>query len=448
MTTILFKGGRVLDPSQNLDQVLDVKVVDGLIDSVGPNLSDKDADEVVTLTKDQWVCPGLVDIRVHAGDPGYTDKETLKSATQAAAAGGFTSIITMPTTKPVLDHRAVLEYVHATIQRESRIHVYVLGAATKNLDGQEVTEMAKLLGADAMDDGQTPPHLKGVVGFGDPIHPITNTNLMRRLLEYGQMFGRPLAVLPQDTYLTGSGIMNEGVYATLLGIPSCPPVAESLMVARDLQLMKRYGGRVHFCNITTADSVALIRQAKAEGLAVTADTAPHYLSFTETVMQQYDSDFKVFPPLRTNADQAALIAGLKDGTIDCLTSDHTPFHPDEKLRPIDQSPFGVIGLETVVGACVRDLVEPGALTPLELIAALSTRPAACFDLPAGSLKPGSAADVTVIDPRQTWPVDPVQFKSQSRNCPYKGQTLTGQVSHVLCQGHWVSHANVLHAVVQ
>ncbi|MCA9807046.1 MAG: dihydroorotase [Cyanobacteria bacterium HKST-UBA06] len=421
MSSMVLTGGRVIDPQNNLDAVADVLVQDGRVTQVGKGLKAK-ADAVIELQPHHWVCPGLIDGRVNFGDPGYSDRETIRTGAASAAVGGITTAILMPTTKPVIDNVATLEYVWATVRRDSAVRLEVLAAATKNLEGVELTEMGKLTA-------------NGVVGFGDDTAPIANTLIMRRLLEYAQMLDKPVVVHPQDPYFSGAGIMNEGYYSTLLGIPGIPAVGESLMIARDLQLLKRFGGRLHVARVTTAESVRLLRRAKYDGLAVTAETTAHHLCFTQADMQRYDSDFKVQPPLRTDDDQQALIEGLADGTIDSIVSDHTPHNPDEKSRPIDQSPYGAIGTETLLGALMTRLLQDDALTPTTLIKALTQNPARCYDLAdRGHLSPGALADVTVIDSTAQWVVDPLQFKSAARNCPFKGQTLTGQAVLTLVGG--------------
>lgn len=417
----LLKGGRVIDPSQNIDAVMDVLIENDTIVAIEKSISTDGVDEVHQLSPEFWVTPGLIDIHVHLRDPGRLDKESIQSGTESAIAGGFTAVACMPNTQPVLDNLTTLEYVNTTAQRTARIPVFPIAAATKNIAGEEMTEMAEL-------------KAHGAVAFSDDGHCVMDGRIMRLILEYCNMLDMPFVCHAEDTHLSGKGCMHEGYYSTLLGLPGIPSVAESVIVGRDIQLARLTGGRVHFAHISAKESLDLIREAKAEGLPITAETAPHYLAFTDAAIEAYDPDFKMNPPLRAEDDQQALIEALKDGTIDCIATDHAPHTPDDKGQAFDECPNGVIGLETALAAVLTHLYHPGHLSPLQVIDRMSTGPARCMSLPGGTLKPGSLADVTVIHPDLKWTVDPKAFKSKSRNTPFKGQTLQGKAVKVFSKG--------------
>ncbi len=417
----LVKGGRVIDPSQNLDSMQDVLITDGLISAMGPDLPTDDVDELYQLSPNHWVTPGLIDVHVHLRDPGRLDKETIQSGTEAAIVGGFTAVACMPNTQPTLDNLSTLQYVNYTAKNTARIPVYPVVAATKNIAGQELSEIAELKS-------------HGAVAVSDDGHCLMDSRLMRLALSYCQMLEVPFVCHAEDMDLSGKGCMNEGYYSTLLGLAGIPNVSESVIVGRDIQLSRLTGGHVHFAHISTRQSVALIREAKAEGLPITAETAPHYIALTDAALTNYDPDFKMNPPLRSEQDRLALIEALKDGTIDAIATDHAPHTPDEKALPFDQCPNGVIGLETSLGVVLSTLYHTKLLTPLQIIARMSTGPAQCMRLPGGTLKVGSPADITVIQPELKWVVDVTQLKSKSRNTPFKGKTLQGRAVKVFSKG--------------
>lgn len=417
----LLKGGRVIDPSQNMDEVRDILIENDIIIAVEKDIPVDGIDEVHQLSPEHWVTPGLIDIHVHLRDPGRLDKETIQSGTEAAIAGGFTAVACMPNTQPTIDNLSTLEYVNTTAQRTARIPVYPVAAATKNIAGEEMTEMAEL-------------KAHGAVAFTDDGHCLMDSRLMRLVLQYAAMLNVPFICHAEDMNLAANGCMNEGYYATLLGLPGIPNLAESVIVSRDIQLARLTGAHVHFAHVSTRESVELIREAKREGLRITGETAPHYIAFTDAALVDYDADFKMNPPLRSEADQQSLIEGLIDGTLDAIATDHAPHTPDEKANPFDQCPNGVIGLETSLAAVLTYLYHPGKLTALQVINRMSTGPARCLNLPGGTLKPGSRADITVIRPDLKWTVAPASFKSKSRNTPFKGLTLQGKAIKVFSQG--------------
>jgi len=417
----LLKGARVIDPSQNMDTIADVLIEQNQVQAIGPDLPVDDIDSVYQLSPDYWVTPGLIDIHVHLRDPGQWEKETIQTGTEAAIAGGFTAVACMPNTKPTIDNLSTLTYVNTTAKQNARIAVYPVAAATKDIAGEELTEMAEL-------------KTNGAVAFTDDGHCLMDSRMMRLALEYCKMLNMPFICHAEDMNLSGQGCMNEGYYSTLLGLPGIPNVSESVIVGRDIQLAKVTGGHVHFAHISTRESVELIRQAKAEGISITAETTPHYIALTDEAVSGYDPDFKMNPPLRSKTDQEALIEGLIDGTIDAVATDHAPHTRDEKAQSFDHAPNGVIGLETSLAVILTHLFHTGKMSPLNIIHRMSTGPAQCLKLSGGTLKPGSPANLTVIHPGLKWTVDPSQMKSKSRNTPFKGQTLRGKALQVFYQG--------------
>ncbi len=417
----LLKGGRVIDPASQTDTIMDILIEDGRIAAMAENLSEAGIDEVIVLTAKHWVTPGLVDVHVHFRDPGNPDKETTETGAAAAIAGGFTTVCVMPNTSPVIDSTPMVQYV-INAAKSTGIQIHPIAAVTRGLEGEEMTSIGTLMA-------------NGAVGFSDDGKPIASANMMRKALEYSKMFDVPIVCHAEDCSLHGNGVMHEGYYSTLLGLPGIPSVSESVIVARDIELVRFTGGRVHFAHISSKESVALIRKAKAEGVNITAETTPHYLALTDACCQAYDPDFKMNGPLRADSDQAALIEAIKDGTIDIIATDHAPHTPDEKSMAFDCAPNGVVGLETSLGVMLTYFYHTKQLTPLALLAMMTSRPAEIFKLDqSGSLKVGQRADITIIDPDQLWTVDPAQFKSKSRNSPFKGHTLTGKVVYVFANG--------------
>lgn len=428
---ILLKGGRVLNPETQTDAVLDVLIQDDVIEAMGSNLSAAGVDQVVELSSEQWVTPGLIDIHVHFRDPGRPDKETTATGAAAAIAGGFTSVCIMPNTTPTLDDLSTLQYINQAAKQHSKINIHPVAAATKGLEGETLTSMGSL-------------HQHGAVAFTDDGHCLMNANMMRLALEYATMFGVPIVCHAEDMNLSGTGCMNEGPVSTRLGLKGIPNIAESVIVSRDIEMARLTGGHVHFAHVSTKESVDLIRRAKAEGVRVSGETTPHYLTLTDEAVQGYDPDFKMNPPLRSEADKQALIAGILDGTIEVIATDHAPHTPDEKSLEFDKAPNGVVGLETSLAVMLTHFVHPGQLSPLALIALMSANPARIMKLKAGNLAPGVRADVTVIDPKAHWVVDPAAFKSKSRNTPFKGMTLQGKPLMVFAGGECVLGEALLH----
>ena len=428
--SLALRGGRVIDPANGLDAVVDVLIAEGRIAAVGPDAG-KDATQTIDASG-LVVCPGFVDIHTHLREPGFEHKETIATGTVAAARGGFTTVCAMPNTEPAADTAAAIEFVLSTAQAEGAVRVLPIGCVTKGRQGKELAELAELAAA-------------GAVAFSDDGSPVADAHLMRRALEYASMSGpdgRSLPVIDhcEDPSLSG-GVMHEGWVATRLGLPGVPAAAEEAMVARDIALAELTGARLHLAHLSTAGSVELVRRARAGGLPVTAEVTPHHLCLShEAVLLgtgetpgglAYDTDAKVNPPLRTPEDAAACLAGLLDGAIDCIATDHAPHAVEDKLCEFDQAAFGISGLETALALCLS-LVHDGRMELPALIEKLTVGPMRALGLDRrvealGTLSVGAPGDVTLIDPKAEWTVEPERFASKGRNTPLAGRKLRGRV---------------------
>ncbi|MGC1273982.1 MAG: dihydroorotase [Planctomycetaceae bacterium] len=422
MTARLICGGHVVDPASGFDGVADLLIENGRISAVlhpGERLPHP-GDEVLDATG-KIVCPGLIDIHVAFREPGDEEDETTESGSRAALAGGFTTVACLPDTSPAIDTRASAEFLKLQGERAGNCRVLPIGAVTKNTDGVELAEIGQLV------DG-------GAVALSDGKKPIANAEIMRRALQYAGMFDRAIFNHPQVPELVVGGVMHEGYHSTLLGLRGMPAAAEHIMVNRDISLAELTGGRLHLMCVTTAASVELIRRAKAAGVRVSADTSPHHLALTDAALRSFDSSFKVDPPLRSEEHVVALIEGLKDGTVEIISSDHQPFSDEKKAGEILSDPAGAVGLETLLPVCISTLIEPGHLTWRQLIATLTMNPARLLGLDAGTLTAGATADVTIIDPNAEWTIDPRAFRSRGRNTPFAGWHVKGRVEVTLVAG--------------
>jgi dihydroorotase len=415
--TTVIKNGRVIDPSQGLDEVTDLTIADGKVAALGKAGA---GDEIIDA-KGKIVCPGLIDIHVHLREPGNEDAETIASGCAAAVAGGFSSIACMPNTVPAIDNEAMVEFVYRQSARAGLCHVYPVGAITKGRDGKELAEMGQMVRA-------------GAVGFSDDGRGVASSTVMYRAMQYAAMFGKTVIQHCEDADLAEGGCMNAGVTATRLGLPGIPPMAEEMMLQRDLLISQNTRCRYHVAHVSTAGAVATVREAKKRGVAVTAEVCPHHLLLTEDSVETYDTNYKVKPPLRSHADVEACIAGVRDGTLDCLVTDHAPHGLEDKELDFQSAPFGMIGLEVALGLYIKALIQPGHLGWPQLIAKLTSSPAQVLGLKNGTLAAGSDADVTIIDPEVAWTVDVSTFQSRSRNCPYDGWSLIGRATHTLVGG--------------
>ncbi|HMG35309.1 MAG TPA: dihydroorotase [Blastocatellia bacterium] len=415
---LLIKGGRVVDPAQNIDGIADLLLENGYVKSIGDGLSD-DRAEVIDATG-LVVAPGFIDLHVHLREPGEEYKETIVSGAAAAVAGGFTSICAMPNTEPVNDNASVTRYVVDKAREAGLARVYPVGAITRGSKGQELAEMAEMKAA-------------GAVAVSDDGRPVMNAQVMRHAMEYARDHRLVVVDHCQCLDLSAGGVMHEGRYSTLLGLKGMNSAAEDSHVARDIMLAELTGARVHIAHISTARSVELVRIARRKGVPVTCEVTPHHLSLTDEAVAGFDTNTKMNPPLRSEADRKALIEGVRDGTIDAIATDHAPHHQDEKMLEFDHAPFGVIGLETALGVVLKTLTRE-SISLTRIIDMLTRGPASAFGLPAGTLAPGSPADVTIFDPNQEWTVDPRKFKSKSRNTPFAGWNLPGQVKATIVRG--------------
>lgn len=419
MTTLRISNGRVIDPSQDVDQLTDVWLQGDRVLAIGPR-PDLRADRTIDAAG-KIVCPGLIDMHVHLREPGREEDETIATGTAAALAGGVTSVACMPNTEPAIDSQASAEFVILQAQRAGHANVFPVGSITKERKGAELAEIGGLV------DG-------GAVAFTDDGSPVVSSEIMRRAMEYCRMFGKAVLSHSEDLELTRGAVMNEGFESMRLGLRGYPAVAEEIMIFREIALAELTGARLHILHVSTAGGVALVRRGKERGVSVTAEACPHHFLLTDACLRSFDSNFKMSPPLRTEADVAALLDGLRDGTLDVIATDHAPHAPEKKMRELDQAPNGIIGLETLLPLCVRALIEPGVLTWPKLIEKLTINPARVLGIDRGTLRPGVVADVTVIDADARWTIDPAKFRSKSRNCPFAGWEVRGWADTVIVGG--------------
>jgi dihydroorotase len=419
MNTLRISNGRVIDPSQGIDQITDLWIRGEHVLGLGPHPSAQ-ADRVHDATG-KIVCPGLIDMHVHLREPGREEDETISTGTAAALAGGVTSVACMPNTEPALDSQAAAEFVHLQAKRADNANVFPIGAITKGREGKELAEIGGLV------DG-------GAVAFTDDGSPVVSAEIMRRAMEYCKMFDKAVLSHSEDLDLTRGGVMNEGFESMRLGLRGMPAAAEEVMVYREIALAELTGARVHILHVSTAGSVELIRRGKQRGVRISGEACPHHFALTDRCLRTFDSNYKMAPPLRTDADVQAILEGLRDGTLEVIATDHAPHAPEKKMRELDQAPNGIIGLETLLPICIKELIEPGVLTWPQLIEKLTLNPARVLSIERGTLAPGAVADVTIIDPAVEWTIDPRAFRSKSRNCPFAGWKVRGWADTVLVGG--------------
>jgi len=420
---ILLRGGRILDPSRDVDEIGDLLITQGRIESVAERFGKVDDAEVIDCAG-LVVAPGFIDVHCHLREPGREDVETIATGARAAAAGGFTAVCAMPNTDPVTDNQAAVGFIVRQAQRANASRVHVIGAISVGQRGETLAEFGEMVAA-------------GAVAMSDDGKPVASAQLMRTALEYARSFGIPVIDHCEEPTLARGGSMNEGIVSARLGLKGIPSEAEEIMVIRDILLARRTGGHVHLAHMSTHGSVELIRWGKERGIRVTAEVCPHHISLTEDRIQSYDTNAKMNPPLRTARDVESLREAVTDGTIDMIATDHAPHHYDEKEREFADAPNGIIGLETALAVSLTNLVETGHIDLATLVDRMSCAPAKIFGLPGGTLGRGAEADVTVFDPGATWVVDPTAMLSKGRNTPYAGVTLTGRAVCTVVGGRLV-----------
>ncbi len=420
---LILAGGKIVDPATGYFGPAAVYLENGQIAKIEKRPKEKPSGKNVLKLDGMIICPGLIDMHVHLREPGREDEETVLSGAEAAAAGGFTAIACMPNTDPAIDNAETVEYINERASL-APVKVYPIGAVTVGRKGENLTEMMEMAAC-------------GAVAFSDDGSGVQNNDLMRRALEYARSCDVPVISHCEYSDLAAEGVMNESFVSTRLGMKGIPSVAEELMAARDIMLAQYTGGIIHIAHVSTAGTVDLIRKAKKAGIRVTAEATPHHFTLTDDLIESFDTNLKVNPPLRTKKDVDAVKKGLKDGTIDAIASDHAPHSPEEKELEFDYAPFGAIGLETALGLVITELIDPGLLSWIEAVKCLSLAPATILNVPGGKLEAGAPADITVIDPKLEWMVNPDEFKSLSRNTPFRGRKLTGRAVMTIVNGNVV-----------
>lgn len=419
--TLLIKNGHLVDPKNKIDGVMDILIDGDRVKKVSKTITEK-ADKIVNA-QGKFVVPGLIDVHVHFRQPGHEYKETIETGLRAAVAGGFTGVCPMPNTNPAADSRSDMEFMRQEARRVGLIHLWPVGAVTMKQEGKELTEFGELKKG-------------GAVALSDDGRPITDSNILRRALEYSKKFDLVIMVHCQDEGLFCGGCMNEGAVSTRLGLRGIPSEAESVEVARDIQLADLTGARLHFCHISSQKSLEVIRAAKAQGSKITAETCPHYFHLTDEAVLHYNTYAKMNPPLRTESDVRAIKQALRGGTLDIISTDHAPHTDNEKDAEFDKAPFGIIGLETALTLSLR-LISEKVLTMTQLVEKMSVNPARILQLDRGHLSEGAAADITVLDPDLEWIVEKDKLESKSKNSPFLGWKMKGKASHVICEGRLV-----------
>ena len=416
---LVVTGGRVIDPETKMDKMADIFIRDGAIKKVEKAKGKIRAREIIDA-KGKIVVPGLIDMHTHLREPGREDEETIYTASCAAVAGGFTSICCMPNTQPPIDNQETVEFVYQKA-KEAKCKIYCVGCITKGQKGEELTEIYDLVQA-------------GVVAISDDGFPVSNSQVLRNALEYSRMFDLPVISHCEDLNLSANGVMHEGFISTTLGMCGIPSIAEEIIVVRDIQLAEFTKARIHIAHVSTEGSVDLIRQAKKKGIKVTCEATPHHFTLTDEIIKTFDTTAKVNPPLRTRKDVEAIKRGLKDGTIDCIATDHAPHSIEEKEVEFDFAPPGMVGLETALGLVITELINKKILSWTQAIAKMTFNPARILNLKGGRIKKNSLADITIIDPKASWIVDPSKFQSKSKNSPFGGRKLQGKVFCTIVDG--------------
>ncbi len=417
MSSLLIENGRVIDPANKTDSVCNLLIVDGKVAAPGVKAAPQ---TTVIDAAGKIVCPGLIDIHVHFREPGQSAKETIETGSKSAAAGGFTSVVCMPNTSPAADSPSVIRWIHEQAREKAVVNLFTTGAITKQIAGEEMAPIGSLKKA-------------GVVAITDDGHCVQNNELMRRAVEYAKMFDLPVMDHCQDYQLVGNGVMNEGQWSVRWGLPGWPALGEEMIVARNILLSEKIDHYIHCQHLSAAGSVRLMREARRRGVKISGEICPHHVTLTDECVGSFDTNFKMNPPLRSQADIDALLEGVADGTITILSSDHAPHCGYEKEVEFDQAPFGIVGLETELSLFIKSLVHSKVITINRMIEMLTVEPAR-LHLDKGHLSPGADADITIIDPDRQWIVDKTQFASKGRNTPFHGWELTGRAVTTIVAG--------------
>jgi dihydroorotase len=423
MSNWILKGGRVVDPKAGRDGQFDIRIENGNVAAIGKDLP-VDGATVVEVPAGFVVTPGLIDMHVHLREPGQEHKETIATGTWSAVVGGFTAVACMPNTDPVNDSASVTEFILKRAGEAGFARVYPIGAVSVGSKGEQMTEMGDL-------------HRAGCVAFTDDGKPVTTALLMRRALEYAAMFDAPIIEHCEDPSLKGDGVAHEGAVAAMLGLRGIPGVAESIMAERDISLAEMTGGRIHIAHMSARQSLRAVRDGKSRGVGVTCEVTPHHFTLTDEALNDavgYNTNLKMNPPLREEADRLAMVEGLRDGSIDVIATDHAPHHSDEKALEFDRAPFGIVGLETCVPLCIDRLLHGGVVSLRRLVELLSTRPAELLRIPGGTITVGAAADLTVLAPDASVTIDAAALVSKSKNSPFGGWTLRGATAGTIVGG--------------
>ncbi|MCL1935492.1 MAG: dihydroorotase [Defluviitaleaceae bacterium] len=416
---ILIKNGRVIDPANNIDEICDIFVEDGKIKEIDKNIT-KENEKTINADK-MWVTPGLIDMHVHLREPGFKYKETISTGTKSAAMGGFTTICAMANTKPTVDNEIIVEYINSKIQKEAIINVFQVGAITKDLAGEELSQIGEMKKV-------------GICAISDDGLSVKNANLLKQAMKYANMFDLPILSHCEDTDLTAKGQINSGKHSDFMGFRGISNDSEELIVSRDIILANSVDARLHIMHVSARESLEHIRFAKSKGQKVTAEVCPHHFTLCDEDIKEYDANFKMSPPLRAKEDVEALIKALQDGTIDVIATDHAPHHKDEKNCEFELAANGIVGLETAVPLCITELVNKNILSPKELIEKLTINPARILNLNKGTLSVGADADITIIDPNLKYKIDKNKFESLSKNTPFHGREVQGKAAFVIVNG--------------
>lgn len=422
--TILIKNGRVLNPSENLDKIMDIYIQDGVIKEKGENI-EKAADSVIDA-KGCYVMPGLIDLHVHFRDPGLTYKEDIETGSRAAACGGFTTVCCMPNTNPVVDNVETVKYIIKKGQEAGFTNVLPVGSVTKSMIGKEITDVFELKEA-------------GICAVSEDGKSVMNSGVYRKAMKNAAKAGVPVFAHCEDINLVEGGVINLGDKSEEFGVKGISNAVEDIIASRDIMLAKETGATLHLCHCSTKDSVTMVKQAKEEGIKVTAEVCPHHFSMCTDDITSTDGNFKMNPPLRAKEDMEALVKGLSEDVMDVISTDHAPHSAEEKAKDITKAPFGIVGLETSVALTITNLVKPGHITPLQMAAKMSYNPAKVLRIDKGTLSEGSVADVTIISPNEEWIINPDEFSSKGKNTPFGGKKVSGKVKYTILEGRIVYH---------